>query len=311
MNEPSSSSPLGTLKKIEWTPQRIKLAVVFGLVLVVYLLLRPWLQSALGIPLPGLFPDKPAAQVDAPAQPEGETKGNGSLADADSSGPKNPMEEAGLPTTDRSTTGKSTTGKSTTTTPSSTSPKTTTKPATTPKTIPQPKTTTTPKTTTPPKTTTSPSTTPKPSTTTPSTGPKPATPVKPQPALGVLTDIGGKSLKSTAGLIYRPTRYEHRVEHVLLHADDNPDKPVHGVYNGTREEILALIDEAYLLAQKARPPTVTVEEQNDRTVYTVDMGHKIGYMGGQSGKRKKFPACRHVQLVLEGNEVITAYPVIP
>jgi len=86
---------------------------------------------------------------------------------------------------------------------------------------------------------------------------------------------------------------------------------VHGVFNGNRETILAVIDEAFLLAEKGKPPKVQREEDGDRTVLVIDLGRKIGFMGGQAGKRRSFPPCRHLQLVVEGKEVVTAYPVIP
>lgn len=138
---------------------------------------------------------------------------------------------------------------------------------------------------------------------------EPDTPIGEPPRLGQLKETGRRVYVSTAGLEYRPTRNEHRVEHVMRHAEDDQSRPVHGVFSGSREEILALIDEAWLLAQRGRPPTVRKEVDRDRTAYTVDMKRKIGFKGGQSGKRSNFPECRSLKLVVEGNEVITAYPV--
>ncbi|MCA9052460.1 MAG: hypothetical protein KDA75_01420 [Planctomycetaceae bacterium] len=140
---------------------------------------------------------------------------------------------------------------------------------------------------------------------------KPTTPAKPKPKLGALTDLGNKRYQSTAGLIYRQLRSEHRLEHVMRHAEDDPSRSVHGVFDGDQDRILAVIDEAYLIALTSGPPKAISEDQDDRTVMTVDLGRKIGYMGGQAGKRRNFPACRHLQLVVEGEEVVTAYPVIP
>jgi hypothetical protein len=114
--------------------------------------------------------------------------------------------------------------------------------------------------------------------------------------------------------VYLQLRSEHRIDHVLRHGKDDPSRPVHGVFTGDRDLILAVIDEAWQLAQKGKPPKVVVEDEGDRTVYVIDLGRKIGFMGGQAGKRRNFPACRHVQLVVEGddgNEVVTAYPTIP
>lgn len=130
------------------------------------------------------------------------------------------------------------------------------------------------------------------------------------PKLGVLKDVGGKVLESTAGLRYGPGSQEgHRVKHILRHNTDDPDRPVHGVFDGDAGEVFALIDEAYLYTFDRGPPQVTTEQDDGRTIYVVDLGRRIGYVGGQSGQRQDYPAATHVQLVLEGSNVITAYPV--
>jgi hypothetical protein len=130
------------------------------------------------------------------------------------------------------------------------------------------------------------------------------------PKLGELRDIGGKVFQSTAGLYYRPGSQEgHRIRHILRHHQDNPDRPVHGVFDGDRNEVFAVIDEAYLYTFDHGPPRVSTEQDDGRTIYRVDLGRRIGYVGGQSGRRQRHPAARHVQLILEGTNVITAYPV--
>ncbi len=148
-------------------------------------------------------------------------------------------------------------------------------------------------------------TTPKKPTTTPATAP----PAGPQ--LGELKEVGRNVYESTAGLIYRPGSEDgHRVEHVMHHGRDDLDKPSHGVFDGDKAQIFALIDEAWQITQKNGPPRVKIEEQGGgRTTYTVFMNRKIGYKGGQSGQRQRNPALKCVKLVLEGNHVITAYPV--
>lgn len=129
-----------------------------------------------------------------------------------------------------------------------------------------------------------------------------------KPKLGVLRDIGRGAFESTAGLIYRSERSENRVDHVLQHSHDIPSKPVHGVFDGNREEILALIDEAYMIAQKRGPPQVVTEDQGDRETITVNLNRKIGYTGGESGARRGHPPLKKIKLVLEDRDVITAYP---
>ena len=130
-----------------------------------------------------------------------------------------------------------------------------------------------------------------------------------EPVLGELREIRNKVFESTAGLRYVPgSQDNHRLDHVMQHAKDDTTKPIHGVFEGNRDQILAVIDEAYQKAQKGGRD-VRSEEQNDRLVYTVNLGRKIGYMGGSGGERAGNPDCRYVRIVLEdGNVVISAYP---
>jgi len=123
------------------------------------------------------------------------------------------------------------------------------------------------------------------------------------------TDLGRKRLQSPAGLVYGVgPEGENRVDHVLLHAEDDPSRPVHSVFDGTRDEIFETIDQAWLLA-KAGGRGVEKSVEDDRTVYTVYMNRTIGYEGGQSGKRKDFPMLNRLRLVIEdNNHLISAYP---
>jgi len=46
--------------------------------------------------------------------------------------------------------------------------------------------------------------------------------------------------------------------------------------------------------------------------YTIDMGWRIGYVGGRLGAAAGNPAASHIRLIIEnGTDVITAYPIIP
>lgn len=125
---------------------------------------------------------------------------------------------------------------------------------------------------------------------------------------GSLQDIGRGVLQSPAGLVYRMgPNNEHRIDHVMRHSKDIPSRSIHGVFDGNRSEIVTLIDEAYTLANK-RSRRVRTSRDRDRTIHEVDMNRRIGYVGGKSGKRNGKPSARHLKLVLEGKNVITAYP---
>ncbi len=130
--------------------------------------------------------------------------------------------------------------------------------------------------------------------------------------LGQLREVGADVYLSTAGLRYSPgSREGHRLKHVLLHTKDQPGRPgSHGVFLGGRDGALATVDAAYLIAKQGGDHT-QVEQQGVRTVYTVDLGKAIGYVGGQIGKRREHPRVTHVRIVLEGTNVITAFPVSP
>ena len=125
---------------------------------------------------------------------------------------------------------------------------------------------------------------------------------------GILREVSAKRYMSPAGLSYTPGSAEgHRLEHLKRHTVDMKSRPVHGVFDGDMEGALKTIDLAYQRAQKNQNTTKKVER--GRTVYTVDMGKRIGFVGGQSGQRKNNPFSRRVRLVLEGNRVITAFPL--
>ncbi len=117
-------------------------------------------------------------------------------------------------------------------------------------------------------------------------------------------------VQSPAGLIYGlGPQGEHRVDHVLRHAQDDPGRPVHGVFAGSREEIFRMIDEAYrLIGEKSK--RVSKQVEGDRTEYTIRFDQAIGYEGGRNGQRNNYPRVNRLKLILEDDQsVITAYPV--
>jgi hypothetical protein len=125
---------------------------------------------------------------------------------------------------------------------------------------------------------------------------------------GILRDTGGKRYVSPSGLMYTPGSAEgHRLEHLRRHTKDMTSRPVHGVFDGEMEGALKTIDLAFERAKKNQKTTKSSED--GRTIYTVDMGKRIGFVGGQSGRRKRNPMARRVKLVLSGNRVITAFPL--
>lgn len=133
------------------------------------------------------------------------------------------------------------------------------------------------------------------------------------PKLGVLKKIGRSLYESTAGLRYGPgSREGHRIKHIMRHAKDQPTRPgKHGVFDANKQQaVLAVLDEAWLVA-KFKKKRAKIDKQGKRTVYTVDMKRRIGYVGGRVGKQRRHPVAKHVRMVLEGRNVITAFPLRP
>ncbi len=124
---------------------------------------------------------------------------------------------------------------------------------------------------------------------------------------GLLREVSRDRYISPNGLQYGPGSEEgHRLEHLRRHVKDIPNRPVHGVFDGDLEGALKTIDQAYAKAKQGIKTTKRVDGR--RTIYTVDMGKRIGFIGGRDGARKRNPMARRVRLVLEGTQVITAYP---
>jgi DNA/RNA endonuclease YhcR with UshA esterase domain len=125
-----------------------------------------------------------------------------------------------------------------------------------------------------------------------------------------LKQIGETTWLSPAGLRYagRDPEGLTRVEHVLRHAKDQPQRAgSHGVFDGDKNQALATIDEAWKLAKAKR---IKPNTERDRSSYLVPMGKRVGYLGGQSGRSRGNPALKRVFIVVETDtsNVVTAFP---
>ena len=126
---------------------------------------------------------------------------------------------------------------------------------------------------------------------------------------GLLQEFAKDQFRSPAGLVYAPGSAQgHRLEHLRRHTKDQPTRPGnHGVFDGDMPGALKTIDLAYTRAKQGQRTTQKIDR--NRTVYTVDMGKRVGFVGGREGGRRQNPMTRRVRLVVEGNRVITAYPM--
>ena len=139
---------------------------------------------------------------------------------------------------------------------------------------------------------------------------------KSEPADGSSTEhftlrhVGDDVWLSPAGLRYqgRDPAGLSRVEHISRHLADIPSRDgPHGVFDGGRERAFAVIDEAWRLAHTRRLRPVA---EGDRSSYTVDLGRRIGFLGGRTGAAQKHPPLSRVFIVFETGttNIITAFP---
>jgi hypothetical protein len=110
---------------------------------------------------------------------------------------------------------------------------------------------------------------------------------------GILTKIGEDAWQSSGGLKYvgLDKKGLNRIEHVLQHVD--PAVPGKSVFNVPRNQILGLLDEAYVSSAR-------VSVSGDSAAFITPMGRIVG-TGGENA----------VRLVIKPgtSEVISAYPV--
>jgi hypothetical protein len=125
-----------------------------------------------------------------------------------------------------------------------------------------------------------------------------------------LKEVSREVWVSPAGLRYQGRDPEGltRVEHVLRHAQDIPDRDgSHGVFDGDRGVVFALIDEAWQLAQTKK---LGPQSEGNRSSYLVAMNRRVGYLGGRVGRERGNPPLTRVFIVFEtgSTNIITAFP---
>jgi hypothetical protein len=128
----------------------------------------------------------------------------------------------------------------------------------------------------------------------------------------VFEAIGRDTYRTPAGLVYgRGSVDRTRLAHLLSHTEDDPNRPgQHGVFDETDPAALVLlVDEAY--RQGLSGKNAERQREGNREVFTVDLGRRIGFIGGEVGNRRRRPCATHVRLVVEGDRFITAFPIRP
>lgn len=128
----------------------------------------------------------------------------------------------------------------------------------------------------------------------------------------VLTETGRDTYRSAAGLRYtRGSQHGTRLAHLMSHTRDESDRVgQHGVFDSDDPAtVVRLVDEAYLKALAGEDSKS--DREGDQTVYMIDMKRRVGYVGGQSGNRRGKPSAHYIRLVVQGDRLITAFPVRP
>jgi hypothetical protein len=128
----------------------------------------------------------------------------------------------------------------------------------------------------------------------------------------VLTETGRDTYRSAAGLRYtRGSQHGTRLAHLMSHTRDESDRVgQHGVFDSDDPAtVVRLVDEAYMKALAGEDSKS--DREGDQTDYMIDMKRRVGYVGGQSGNRRGKPPAHYIRLVVQGDRLITAFPVRP
>ena len=86
-----------------------------------------------------------------------------------------------------------------------------------------------------------------------------------------------------------------------------PERPTHGVFDAKGDDVFRLVDEAYKLV-KSKSKQVKSENSKGKMAHVIDMKRRIGFKGGQAGKRSNNKPLYKVKLILAGENIVTAYP---
>ena len=126
-----------------------------------------------------------------------------------------------------------------------------------------------------------------------------------------LKQIAENVWQSPEGLYYSSGGSVNRIQHILRHTLDIPSRNIHGVFTSNNTEVFSIIDEAWMHMSKIDSQLIRYEygASGNYVSYIVDMTRPIGYIGGVTGAHLGFPMTNYVQIVLEGTNVISAYPV--
>jgi hypothetical protein len=126
---------------------------------------------------------------------------------------------------------------------------------------------------------------------------------------GHIVKISHNVWKTRGGLLISGTDPDKmtRLEHIMKHTIDMPQRPVHGVFTINKAAVIELMDETW---SKIQSGSLKGDERSGKIAYKYDTGRVIGYMGGKKGRDQHNPRLKQVLMVIKKKrpEVITFFP---
>ena len=97
------------------------------------------------------------------------------------------------------------------------------------------------------------------------------------------------------------------LQRLLSHAKDDMSQPDHGVF-AAGSRLIGALDAAFATMKSTHDWEIESQQGSRRTV-TVEVGPNLGWIGGRTGAALGRPVTSHVQMVMDGDKVLDAYPV--
>jgi hypothetical protein len=98
--------------------------------------------------------------------------------------------------------------------------------------------------------------------------------------------------------------------HIYEHTENDPKKIIHGFFDISNEDMDKLIEEITKILQEKNNKNLRSYFSGQQLIYDIDMGRKIGWIGGQRGEEMGFPTTTFIRVIMDGRMVISCYPAI-
>jgi hypothetical protein len=98
--------------------------------------------------------------------------------------------------------------------------------------------------------------------------------------------------------------------HIYEHTENDPKKPIHGIFDISNEDVDNLLEEIKKIILENNKKIFRRYFSGQEFIYEIDMGRKIGWMGGEYGEENGFPATSLVRVIMDRGLVKSCYPAI-